>query len=87
MSKYDSLKFLKKTKARYFYICENEKCRKEIKAGEFYYKESIGMVNAPRIKLKKFCYECGKELLKESNQKVEELIEPRTRVSSVGGKK
>jgi len=69
MSKYDILKFLKKTKARYLYICENKKCRKEIKEGEFYYKESIGMVNAPRIKLKKFCYECGEELLEQAKKK------------------
>lgn len=36
----------------------------EIKKDEIYYLESIGRVNAPGIKLKKFCYKCGKELLK-----------------------
>jgi len=61
MSKYDSLKFLKETKARIVHVCE--KCGKEIKKGEVYYSESIGRVNAPGIKLKKFCYKCGKELL------------------------
>ncbi len=56
MSKYDSLKFLKKTKARISHACDN--CRVEIKKGEIYYPESIGRVNAPRIKLRKFCKKC-----------------------------
>lgn len=65
MSKYDSLKFLKKTKARISHTCYN--CRTEINGGEIYYPESIGRVNAPGIKLKKFCRKCyekrGDELL------------------------
>jgi ribosomal protein L33 len=61
MSKYNSLKFLKETKARIFHTCD--KCSEEIKKGEIYYSESISKVNAPRIKLKKFCYKCGKKLL------------------------
>lgn len=65
MSQYDSLKFLKETKARIPHICE--KCSKEIRKGEIYYSESIGRINAPRIKLKKFCYKCGKELLNEKS--------------------
>jgi len=65
MSKYDSLKFLKETKARYSYICE--KCGEEVGKGEIYYSESIGKVNAPRIRLKKFCYKCGKKLLNEKS--------------------
>ncbi len=56
MSKYDALKFLKETKARIPHACEN--CSEEIKKGEIYYPESIGRVNAPSIKLRKFCKKC-----------------------------
>ncbi len=67
MSKYDSLKFLKETKARISHICD--KCGQQIKAGEIYYPESIGKVNAPRIKLNKFCDNCfqnyGNDLLQK----------------------
>lgn len=61
MSKYDSLKFLKETKARIHHICDE--CGIEIKSGEIYYSESIGKVSAPGIKLKKFCHKCGRKLL------------------------
>jgi len=61
MSKYDGLKFLKDTKARIVHTCDN--CGKEIKKGEIYYPERIEMVNATCIKLKKYCFKCGKELL------------------------
>jgi len=63
MSKYNSLKFLKETKARISHICDG--CGEEIKKSEIYYPESIGRVNAPGIKLKKFCYKCSKKLLNE----------------------
>ena len=56
MSKYNSIKFLKKTRARISHVCY--KCRKEIKKGEIYYSESIGRINAPGIKLNKFCRIC-----------------------------
>ncbi len=56
MSKYDALKFLKKTKARIWHTCDE--CGEEIEAGEIYYAESIGRVRAPNIKLKKFCRKC-----------------------------
>lgn len=70
MSKYESAKFLKENKTRNLYSCE--KCNAEIKIGEIYYRESIGMINAPGIKLKKFCYKCGRRLLngKSNNLKV-----------------
>ena len=65
MSKYNSLKFLKEIKARISHTCYN--CGNEIKKGEIYYPESTGMVNAPRIKLRKFCKTCyekdGEKLL------------------------
>lgn len=35
-----------------------ENCGQEIKKGEIYYRESIGMVNAPGIKLREFCNKC-----------------------------
>jgi len=63
MSKYNGLKFLKETKARISHTCDN--CGEEVKKGEIYYPESIGKVNAPGIKLKKFCSKCGKKLLNE----------------------
>ena len=67
MSKYDALKFLKKTKARIQHICES--CNREINKGEIYYSESIGRVNAPGVKLRKFCNNCyekhGNKLLSE----------------------
>lgn len=61
MSKYNSLRFLKETKARILHVCD--KCGEKIKNGEVYYSENIGKVNAPGIRLKKFCYKCGKELV------------------------
>ena len=65
MSKYNALKFLKETKAPIAHACD--RCRKEIKGGEIYYPESIGRVNAPGIRLRKFCKECyekqGEKLL------------------------
>lgn len=66
MSKYDSLKFLKETKARFFHSCDT--CSGKIKEGEIYYPESVGKVNAMGTKLRKFCKSCyqkhGDKLLK-----------------------
>lgn len=59
MSKYDSLKFLKETRAKIPHTCD--RCGKVIAAKEIYYPESIGRVNAPHIKLKKFCKKCFKK--------------------------
>lgn len=65
MSKYDSLKFLKETKARIPHICDN--CGNGIEKGEIYYSETIEKVNTIGIKLRKFCNQCyakhGKTLL------------------------
>ena len=66
MSKYNGLKFLKPTKARVSHVCDN--CGGEINKGEIYYPESIGRVNAPGVRLGKFCRKCfekeGEELLR-----------------------
>lgn len=67
MSKYNSLKFLKETKARNAHVCNN--CDEEIERGEIYYSESIGRINVIGIKLKKFCKNCyqkhGNKLLEK----------------------
>lgn len=72
MGKHNTLKFLKTTKARTSYICDL--CRRKIVRGEIYYPESIGRVDAPRIKLKKFCKECV-EKFKNQLPPVKILIE------------
>jgi hypothetical protein len=59
MSKYDSLKFLKETKARNSRACD--KCCQGIENGEIYYKESVGKVNAPGLILRGYCARCYKE--------------------------
>lgn len=59
MSKYDSLKFLKETKAIKPHDCN--KCGRDIEKNEIYYKESVGKVNAPGLMLKGFCVKCYKE--------------------------
>ncbi len=61
-SKYDQIKFFKETKARDYHICDN--CGEWINAGDIYFPESIGKVNAPGVKLRKFCKECYENTLK-----------------------
>ncbi len=56
MSKYNSLKFLKKTKARVNHVCEN--CGKEIESGDLYYKETVKDKFLYSLHAKKFCTEC-----------------------------
>ena len=59
MNKYNNLKFLKKTKAMKPHICNN--CGQNIEKRGIYYKESVGKVNAPSLKLRGFCVECYQE--------------------------
>jgi len=57
VSKYNSLKILKKTKARIEHICEN--CGRPIDAGVLYYSlELSGRVHCPGFKRRAFCEEC-----------------------------
>lgn len=56
MSKYNGLKFLKETKARIPHSCD--KCGTGVEKGEIYYPESLGGVNAPGFRLKKYCKCC-----------------------------
>lgn len=69
MSKYDSLKFLKETKARKSRLCD--KCGRSIESGGIYYKESVGKVNAPGLILRGFCVECYQE---DSNKLLTEKL-------------
>jgi len=56
MSKCDSLKFIKETKAKIPHVCD--KCNTVINSGEIYFPEKIEKVNVLGIKLKKFCKNC-----------------------------
>jgi len=59
MSKYNSLKFLKKTKARVNHRCN--KCGRIINSGSFYYAETIKDKFLHTLHNKKFCEDCYKE--------------------------
>ena len=60
MGKYDSLKFLKRTKARVEHVCSNFGCL--INKGGFYYSlELSGRVHSPSFKRKAFCENCYKD--------------------------
>lgn len=65
MSKYDRIKFLKEIKANKPYICDD--CGEEIRKDDTYYRESIGRINSLGVRLKKFCYKCGKKSDKRKN--------------------
>jgi hypothetical protein len=56
MGKYDSLKFLKKTKARVEHKCR--KCGHLINIGEFYYVEELKDRFLHSLHRKKFCSDC-----------------------------
>ena len=70
MSKYDSLKILKKVKARANHICS--KCGKEINRNDIYYKEHIKDKFLHSLHAKKYCLSCykkhGDALLKEKSK-------------------
>lgn len=59
MSKYDSIKFLKETKARVSRRCD--RCSGDIVRGTTYYKESVGKINTIGMTLKGFCVKCHSE--------------------------
>ncbi len=58
MNKYNSLKILKKVKARVNHICS--KCGKEIHQNEIYYKEHIKDKFLHSMHSKKYCIACYK---------------------------
>ena len=68
MSKYNHLKFLKRTKARVKHQCNH--CGQSISIGEFYYAEEIKDKFLYSLHKKKFCNICyqkyGDKLLKDS---------------------
>jgi hypothetical protein len=70
MSKYNSLKILKKVKARTNHICS--KCGKEINRDDIYYKEHIEDKFLYSLRAKKYCLYCykkyGDALLKEKSK-------------------
>lgn len=59
MTKYDSIKYLKETKARKDHVCD--RCGEGIKAGEIYFKESIERIKTLGLTLRSFCIKCYKE--------------------------
>ena len=59
MSKYDSIKFLKDTKARKQHKCY--RCGQDIEKGQTYYKESVGRVSVVGLALQGFCTRCYEE--------------------------
>ena len=70
MSKYNSLKILKKVKARTNHICS--KCGQEINQNDIYYKEYINDKFLHNLHAKKYCVFCykkyGVSLLKEKSK-------------------
>lgn len=62
MSKYDNLKFFKKTKARVNHICM--KCGQQINTGDFYYAEDIKDKFLHSLHRKKFCKNCYEKIAK-----------------------
>ncbi len=56
MGKYDSLKKLKKTKARVPHVCSS--CGSSIATGEEYYKEHIDVKFLHTLHATKYCHKC-----------------------------
>jgi len=62
MSKYESLKYWVKIKARVPHCCQ--KCGVTINKGEFYYKEKIDFVKPPPgLVFRELCEKCGHETI------------------------
>lgn len=62
MSKYNHLKFFKRTKARTNHICLE--CGQQINAGDYYYVEEIKDKFLYSLHRKKLCYKCYEEINK-----------------------
>lgn len=62
MSKYDHLKYLKKTKARVEHQCFQ--CGELISAGDFYYAEDLKDRFLHSLHKKKFCKNCYEKITK-----------------------
>jgi ribosomal protein L33 len=58
LGKFDSLTYLKKTKARVAYSCS--RCGKNIEIGDFYFIEAMQDRFLQRLHAKKFCVDCHK---------------------------
>ncbi|MBA7614164.1 hypothetical protein ES703_21427 [subsurface metagenome] len=56
MSKYDSLKYWTKVKARIPHQCH--RCGATVPKGEFYYKEKVDFVKPPNLMLSELCPTC-----------------------------
>jgi len=63
MSKYNELKYLKKTKSRFNHQCS--RCKEIIIAGDYYYKESLKDARLQLPNAESFCAKCY-EQFKES---------------------
>jgi hypothetical protein len=61
MSKYDNLKFFKKTKARVNHICMN--CGEQINTGDIYYPEKIKDKFLHSLRRKKLCKKCYQNII------------------------
>ncbi len=58
MGKYEDAKFLVIRKARKEWTCF--RCGKRISIGQYYYRESLGLIDkGPNITLQAYCKDCG----------------------------
>jgi len=73
MSKYDQLKYLKKTKARVVHQCGY--CGEIIPAGEYYYREALNDKFLQFLHARSFCVKCygqfGEALLTNKSKRKE----------------
>jgi len=64
ISKYDSLKYWAKIKARVLHRCQ--RCEAIVNEGEFYYKQKINFVNPPPgFALGELCERCGEDTIRQ----------------------